>query len=352
MGIGARLGEALDTFDLVSTIGILRDVPMGEEDLLGTLEMAANTTKPLVLLISDAGQFVPVMDLLENILGDLSEKPCVIPYFNPVTPLVINQDTGDKMLAAIERGMPIIFSNYGMAGTTTPISSAGILALLNAELLAGLVLSQLARPGAGIILGSLPAFFDMKVMIDFYDPHTILLNAACAEMMAYYKIPHAGTSGSGFGWGMDLPASGIMWLNHITTCLGKTGLSPFVGGSLGSKAFSPKNVVYSNDIIMQTRRFTNGFSLDDLTVGLDEIMAAGPGGNFLTTKSTRQNYKNAYFESKIFPHLSLEKWQEKGQPKAEKYLVNRTRHLIEETCFPDDHDDLLELGEEFIRNLK
>jgi trimethylamine--corrinoid protein Co-methyltransferase len=352
MGIGARLGEALDTFDLVSTIGILKDVPMGEEDLLGTLEMAANTTKPLVLLISDAGQFVPVMDLLENILGDLSEKPCVIPYFNPVTPLVINQDTGDKMLAAIERGMPIIFSNYGMAGTTTPISSAGILALLNAELLAGLVLSQLARPGAGIILGSLPAFFDMKVMIDFYDPHTILLNAACAEMMAYYKIPHAGTSGSGFGWGMDLPASGIMWLNHITTCLGKTGLSPFVGGSLGSKAFSPKNVVYSNDIIMQTRRFTNGFSLDDLTVGLDEIMAAGPGGNFLTTKSTRQNYKNAYFESKIFPHLSLEKWQEKGQPKAEKYLVNRTRHLIEETCFPDDHDDLLELGEEFIRNLK
>ena len=351
MGIGARLGEALDAFDLVSTVGVLRDVPLGEADLIGTLEMAANTYKPLVLLISDPGQFVPVMDLLEHLLGDLSEKPCAIPYFNPVTPLVINQDTGDKMLAAIERGLPIIFSNYGMAGTTTPINPAGILALLNAELLSGLVLGQLAKPGAAIILGSLPAFFDMKVMIDFFDPHTLLLNAACGEMMAHYKIPHAGTSGSGFGWGMDLPASGIMWLNHISACLGKTGLSPFVGGSLSSKAFSPKNVVYSSDIITQARRFTNGFPLNDITVGLDEIMATGPGGNFLTARSTRKNYKNAYFESQIFPQLSFEKWQENGQPKAEKYLIDRTQQLIAKLNYPEDHDEFIQKGEAFIRKL-
>jgi trimethylamine--corrinoid protein Co-methyltransferase len=256
------------------------------------------------------------------------------------------------MLAAIERGIPIIYSNYGMAGTTTPINPAGILALLNAELLSGLVLGQLAKPGAAIILGSLPAFFDMKVMIDFFDPHTLLLNAACGEMMAYYQIPHAGTSGSGFGWGMDLPASGILWLNHISACLGKTGLSPFVGGSLSSKAFSPKNVVYSSDIITQARRFTNGFSLNDETVGLDEILDIGPGGNFLSTRSTRMNYKSAYFESQIFPHLSFEKWQENGQPKAEKYLVDRTRNVIEEAKFPEDHDDLIEQGEAFIRTIR
>ncbi len=159
MGIGARLGEALEAFDLVSTIGILRDVNVAEVDLVGTLEMVANTTKPLVLLISDPGQFVPVMDLLEHLLGDLSEKPYAIPYFNPVTPLVINRDTGEKMLAAIERGLPVIFSNYGMAGTTTPINPAGILALLNAELLSGLVLGQLARPGCKDHFGKFTCIF-------------------------------------------------------------------------------------------------------------------------------------------------------------------------------------------------
>jgi trimethylamine--corrinoid protein Co-methyltransferase len=348
MGIGTRLGEVLESYDLVSTIGVLMDAPGGREDLYGTLEMVANTRKPLVLLISDASQFIPVLDLLEHLLGDLVEKPCAIPYFNPVTPLVINRDTSDKMLTAIERGLPVIFSNYGMAGTTTPISAAGTLAILNAELLSGLVLGQLAKPGAAMILGSLPAFFDMKVLIDFYDPHTILMNAACAEMMAFYRIPHAGTSGAGIGWGMDLPAAGLMWLNHVTACLGKTGLSPFVGGSLGSKAFSPMNVVYANDVILQSRRFANGFSLEKLPAEVEEIAEVGPGGNFLSARSTLKNYRKAYFESQVFPLLGLEKWQDLGQPKAEKFLLERTRQLITDSLPPDDHDDLVEIGEIFI----
>jgi len=73
-----------------------------------------------------------------------------------------------------------------MAGMSAPITPAGTMALLNAELLAGLTLSQLAREGTPIILGSLPAFFDMKEMTNFYDPHSLLLNLACAEMMAHY----------------------------------------------------------------------------------------------------------------------------------------------------------------------
>jgi trimethylamine--corrinoid protein Co-methyltransferase len=96
------------------------------------------------------------------------------------------------MITSIDRGLPIIFSNYGMAGLSTPITTAGTFALLNAELLAGLVFSQLIKPGTPIILGILPAFFDMKTMVDFFDPQTMLLNLACAEMMAYYHIPHAG----------------------------------------------------------------------------------------------------------------------------------------------------------------
>jgi trimethylamine--corrinoid protein Co-methyltransferase len=129
--------------------------------------MIANTVKPLVILISDESLFPHVLDLLELLRGDLASQPFVIPYLNPVTPLIINEGTSDKMLASIERGLPFIYSNYGMAGMSTPITPGGTLALLNAELLAGLVLSQLAREGAPIILGSLPAYFDMKTMVDF-----------------------------------------------------------------------------------------------------------------------------------------------------------------------------------------
>jgi trimethylamine--corrinoid protein Co-methyltransferase len=349
MALGVRLGEALANFELVSTIGVLQDYPPESADLYATLEMIANTSKPLVVLVSDEGLFSSVLDLAENLGGDLADRPWLIPYFNPITPLVINPGTGDKLLEAVKRGLPVIYSNYGMAGMTTPISAAGTLTLLNAELLAGLVLAQLARPGAAVILGSLPAYFDMRSMQDFYDPKTFLINMACAEMMAHYGLPHAGTSGSGLGWGPDLVGGGMQWVNHLTSLAGKSGLAPFVGGNLGSKAFSPALVVYADDVIGQMRSFAEGFALDDEALGVEEISAVGPGGSFLESELTLKTYKTAYYESKLFPHWSLERWQERGQPKAVDMLRERTINMLAEAKPPDDHDELIERGEAFIQ---
>src|SRR3989304_4299661 len=157
-----------------------------------------------------------------------------------------------------------------MAGMTTPLTCAGALAFLNAELLGGLVLAQLAKPGAPVILGSLPMFFDMKTMIDFYDPQTILINLACAEMMAHYRIPHAGTSGSGEGWGPDLLSAGASWMNQITSVLGKVALAPFVGSTLNSKAYSPAMTVSGGEVIGASRLFARGFVVDEASPGAAE----------------------------------------------------------------------------------
>ena len=207
MELGVRLAQSLPEYDVISTLGVIRDMPPQIADLFAVLEMVANSTKPLVLLISDEKLFPQVLDLIEHIHGDVGNRPFIIPYLNPVTPLKINEGTSDKLLDSIERGIAVIFSNYGMAGMSTPITPAGALTFLNAELLAGVVLSQLAKEGAPIICGSLPAYFDMKTMVDFMEMQSFLMNLGCAEMMAYYKIPHAGTSGSGEGWGADSSCS-------------------------------------------------------------------------------------------------------------------------------------------------
>jgi trimethylamine--corrinoid protein Co-methyltransferase len=339
------LGNNLPSYDVISTIGILRDVETEKADLLAILEMIAGTIKPLIILISDAKQFLPGLVLLEHLVGDLSAKPFVIPYFNPVTPLILNQATADNMLVSIEQGLPIIFSNYGMAGMSTPITSAGILTLLNSELLAGLVFSQLVKPGTPVILGSLPAFFDMKMMVDFFDPQTMLLNLACAEMMAYYNIPHAGTSGSSNGWGSDLISSQTLCINHLTSCLGEVGLAPFVGGSFGSKVFSPTLVVYANEIIEQSRQFARGFDLDEDILNFDEMKEIGIGGNYISSRQTVMLFRNAYHSSSIFPRLSLEKWQEANHPDAMKFLRERTLELLAQSNFPEDQSELLKKGE-------
>ena len=351
MAISTRLVHDLPNCDMVSTIGVVQDYPPETADLYATLEMIANTTKPLVLLISAHGLFESALDLAETLCPGLAENPFLIPYLNPVTPLVVNEGTAEKLIATVERGLPVIYSNYSMAGMSTPITAAGTLNLLNAELLGGLVLAQLIKPGTPVILGSLPAFFDMKTLQDFFDPHSMLLNHACAEMMAHYRVPHSGTSGCGIGWGLDLAAGGQIWTNHLLSLMGKSGVAPFVGGNLGSKAFSPALAVYSNDVIGQAVRLSEGFPMSDQELDLDTLVDQGPGGSFLTSELTLSSVRGAYYESELMPRIGLEEWERRGQPRFEDLLREHTCQLLEDQTPLDDHDDLIAKGETFIRSL-
>lgn len=343
-----RLGDVLPSFDVISTVGIPQDVAPEVSDLYAALDTVANTAKPVVILVSDAARFAAVLDLIEQLSGDLAPHPFVIPYVNPITPLVLNEGTVTKMTLAIDRGLPVVFSSYGMAGATTPITPSGTMTLLNAELLAGLTLAQVIRPGTPVILGALPAFFDMQGMGSFYDVNSYVLNLACAEMMSWYGLPHCGTSGSGVGWGPDLLTAAHQWANHLTSCLGKVGLAPFVGDVLGSKAFSPAAMVYANEAIAQARRFAQGFPLDGEPDNHKEIQSVGPGGSFLMTESTLQHLRDAYYRSDTFGSLTLEAWQSQGQPKADQRLRDHTQQLLRELSAPDDHADLMARGEAFI----
>jgi len=346
-----RLGSALPLYDVISTVGILRDVKEELTDLYGSLEHISNTTKSLVLLVSDENKFIPVMEMFEKLHGDLGAQPFIIPYFNPVSPLGMNAGTVDKMKIAIERGLPIIFSNYSMAGASTPLTPAGTLTILMAELLAGLVISQTIKKGAPILLGMLPVYFDMRTMLNFYDPQSILISVACSEMMKYYGIPHCSTSGSGTGWGMDLIAADTYWMNTLALLLSSGHLAPFIGDSLGSKSISPTTIVHVHEIIDQAMRFANGFQLDDVNSAVDEINKVGPGKSFLNQPSTLKNYKTGYYTSRVYPRYSMEKWQEAGAPPARQVLREKTQDLLAQLPIPDDHDELMGKGEEFIKKV-
>ena len=153
------------------------------------------------------------------------------------------------------------------------------------------------------------------------------------------------------GWGPDLITAGHQWANHLVSCLGKVGLVPFVGDLLGSKAFSPAVVVYANEVIEQARLLSQGFALDDTTIALGEILEVGPGGNFLMSASTLLHFRDAAFQSEIFPNLTLEKWQELGSPAAQRLLREHTRHLLESLKPPEDHAELMLRGEAFIQSM-
>jgi len=347
-----KLGDMLANYDMVSTLGVPTDVPVEKLDLYSTLDMYANTSKPLILLISEGNNINQVFEMLSYLNGDLSEKPFCIPYLNPVTPLVLNKSTTDKMIASINNKLPIMYSNYSMYGGTSPMTEAGSLTLLNAELLAGLAFSQLVREESGIILGSLPAAFNMKTMGSYYTPTSYLLNLACAEMMNFYNIPHCGTSGSGNGWGADISASGDLWKNHLTSSIGRIGCAPFVGGNFDSMAFSPSTAILSNQIIGEAKKFAKGFTLNDETINLNGIDAVGHGGNYFTSEDTLTALSNLQKPESIWPSMDLNSWQERGMPKVDKLLIDYSIDLYSKAIKASEENiDTIKKGETYINEI-
>lgn len=344
-----KLGDMLDNYDLISTLGIPSDVPVDKNDLYSALDQYANTSKPLVLLISGEGKIQEVFDLLTALHGDISSKPFCIPYVNPITPLVMNRATTDKMIASIHQKLPVMYSNYGMYGGTTPATEGGTLTLLNAELLAGLVFSQLISEGSEVILGCLPAAFNMANMGSYYTPASYLMNLACAEMMDYYEIPHCGTSGSSNGRGADLISSGNLWLNHLISCMGKIGCAPFVGGNFDSMVFSPSTVVLSDQIIGEARKFAHGFVLSEQSICLDDIGHVGHGGNYFTSKETLESLKEVSAYESMWSIMNLDVWKELRMPTAENALIEYTRELYSKAIAESElNKEIIKQGEDYI----
>ena len=348
-----RLGDMLESYDMISTIGIPSDVSADEVDLYNLVDMYANTDKPLVALLLHDGIMDKAIDLLNKLHGDISGSGFILPYVNPVTPLILNESTTQKMISCIKNDLPIIFSNYGMSGGTTPISGGGTLALLNAELLAGLVFSQLVKEGSEIILGSLPAAFHMNSMVSSYTPESYLVNIACAEMMNYYNVPHCGTSGSGIGWGPDINASGDLWMNHFTSIMSKAGIVPFVGGNFDSKAFSPTLTIMADNIIRRVREFSKGFSISEKDISLNEIIELGPGADFLTSISTLESLDKNGRENEIWPVISLEEWISRGHPNPDALFIKYSEQLFNKAVTESEKStEIIKKGEEIIRNLR
>jgi trimethylamine--corrinoid protein Co-methyltransferase len=77
-----------------------------------------------------------------------------------------------------------------MAGASAPVTLAGALVQHNAEVLGGLVLSQLTKKGAPVVIFSSSQMFDLKaVNAGVGDPEYAMINAALAEIADFYNLP-------------------------------------------------------------------------------------------------------------------------------------------------------------------
>lgn len=340
-----RLGDGLRNIDFVTTPGVVRqsaNLPVELVNHEEFIEMVTNTKKPLMVLIADGPTLSDIFEMAEAVVGGaeaLSERPFVVPYLNPVSPLVFNEETIDKLLLCADRGIPVVCQGAPQVGGSSPVTVASTIVLAAAESLCGLALAQLRRPGTPYITGTVPFVMDMRTgNVASSGPEMLLMMIGMSELAQYWGIPSLGVAGGGDSKVPDEQAAfePAFYMQGVT--LGGADLVFDAGSIECGLMFSPEIAVVSDEVMGMYRRYQQGISLDDESLALDVIREVGPAGFFLGHKHTLEHFRDMW-EPSLMSWEDRSTWEARGSKTMGQRARERAVRLISEhrvEPLPDD----------------
>lgn len=189
----ALMVDYLSDVDVYERAVGAHDVPQAVAQLHNAEAWMSNTTKHGFMGPFDGMQLKKVVDMAAAIVGGkdrLRERPIVSFITCPVSPLKLVKDCCDVIMGSARTGMVINVLSMAMAGASSPVTLAGTLVTHNAEVLAGVVLSQLTCKGAPVIYGSSTTAMDLRLATaSVGSPELGMISAAVAQMARYYLLP-------------------------------------------------------------------------------------------------------------------------------------------------------------------
>lgn len=294
--------------------------------------MLEHTTKPIVFVCNDRADCEAIVAMASAAAGGIERlrlNPSILLYSEPSAPLRHTASAIDKILYMAEQGLPVVYSPGPVQGGTAPVTLAGALAQSNAEFLSGLVVHQLARPGAPMVYGSAMHHLDMKTTTSVYtSPEFMIARVATAEMGRFYGMPTWGYAGDVNSCVVDEQAAAEGAFSIMTAFLAGSNLTHDVGYLESGLTTSPEMIVLCDEIISMVRRFMEGMTLDPQSLAMDVIHQVGPDGDYLTTRHTLQNFRQLWRPS-LFNRLGGEAWATAGSHRLGRVLRDRTVSVIE-----------------------
>ena len=198
----AHLCEHLDSWD-----GFLRPVNIQDDDINDDnkdvnkfFASLNNTTKHVMAGLTELDQLDNVVKMAQLITGgeqEFKENPIISIITSIIkSPLQLVDDTTQKTIEISRKGVPVVISSAPQGGSTAPIIEAGIVAQINAEILTGVILTQLVNKGTPVIYGSVPGRANMDDLNDSYGaPEFSQYNIDCVQMARYYGLPSYSSAG-------------------------------------------------------------------------------------------------------------------------------------------------------------
>jgi trimethylamine--corrinoid protein Co-methyltransferase len=315
----ARLVDALDNIHFYLLPIYPTDIAAEKVEISKYYTALNNTTKHVQGGVYTVQGIRDVVEMGEQIMGGtepLRERP-VVSFITSwmISPLMFSTDVTTLLLEICRLRMPVVLSAAPMAGSTAPVTLAGLLAQLNAEQLAGLTLTQLANPGCPVLIGPIPATVNLQSGRYLGGSVELgLCNAAITQMAHFYKVPIYNSAGMTEAKLPDIQAGIEKTQSVIQVALAGSNFIHHAAGMLEDMStIAYEQFVIDNEILGMAMRAVRGIEVNDDTLALDVIDQVGPGNHFLMEDHTLSYMRSEYYTpSDVFNRQSRHNWEQDG----------------------------------------
>jgi len=189
----ARFCDALPEVDFFTLAVAAQDVDPRVKDLHELEAVLSNTTKHFSHDAQNLKNARVIIDMAACVCGgreNLRKRPIISMGVCTLSPLELCEECTDMIIEAAKNGIPMNVLAMGLAGATTPVTMAGTLVSTNAEVLGGIVLSQLVEKGAPVMYGTSNTIMDLRFATSPVGaPEHAMFSAAVGQIGHYYDIP-------------------------------------------------------------------------------------------------------------------------------------------------------------------
>lgn len=328
-----KLVEGLSYLDSQSTSLVCNDVPKAVTDSYRVYLVLKYAKKPFITGVFDKSGFKVMKDLLVAIAGsekDLADRPMAVFDACPSPPLQWSDATAHSLINCARYNIPSELISMPLVGATAPATILGSLVQHTAESFSGLVINQLAKPGAPIVYGGAPELFDMRSGISSTGAiETVMLSCAYTQIGKY----------------LGVPTHGYVGLSDAKICGVQSGIEDTMGIILGSLAgmnmisgtcalnflltLSYEKLIIDNEIIGIAKRMLKGIVPREENLATTVIRRVGHKGNFLSDPHTLRMFKkDQFFPSSIIDRHSLDDWQKKGVKGTNQQAIDKIPEIL------------------------
>ena len=226
---------------------------------------------------------------------------------------------------------PIVFADGDIMAATAPATFAGSLVTSSAEMMSGIVMTQLIRPYKPVAVCHFVFPMHMKYGHPVFGGiETALQAVAFNQVWRSYSIPiYDAVSQFTLAKDIGFQAGAQKMQNLLVTAASGANVIIAAGGLFAELTWSPELAVMENDLYGAVGRFIEGFEVSDETLAVDLIHEVGPvPGTYLNKEHTRKWWKREFYIPQVMDMSPYDSWVKEGKKNALDYAKERVKEIL------------------------